>query len=286
MEWSSSEVLEIDDISTCAGYAHSQGRQCNNHLSSGKTEAAETFLDHLSRYALSSDDVIQKYLKGLAHCLLCPRWHEDQAESLVETWQRRILRFQRAQAMQKIQDLESRVEDITARLGASTLTVPQPLPLHSPAGTRALDQNRPIKTPRYNQHAIHSHTTDSSSRQRFTTLSADNLIPSTLQFSHDRNPIWSQGHYPELYEGASSSNTNRRLIIPTSALAHRAQDKKDQSQTFKEAQIDCPICFEGYESSQDMSRCRGCLEKFHGSCIEAWLGQCKEASINETCPCW
>lgn len=311
MQWSPWEVLEINDVSTCAGYAHSQGRRCRNCLSSAKIGEARILLEHMSCYAISSDDVIHERLDVLAPRLLCAQWHEDQAKSLVATWKQRMLRFQRAQAVQKIQDLESTVEAITMRLEMSSLAVPQPHSSHVPVVTRAPNEDRRVRsgerttahsnprassirqrfTTAHSNHTAssirqrfttaHSNTTASSTRQRFTTVYTNGCEPSVIQYDGNGTLPWS----PESYGRASSSGLTPKPVVKT-----QAPEAKDESRTLEQAGSDCPICFDEFESKVDgevgVSRCHGCLEKFHKSCIKAWIKQCEGTSVNTTCPCW
>ena len=280
MQWFAWEVLQIDDIATCASYAHSQGRRCRNPLSYARKEAAEVLLNQLSRYAISCEGLIHESLEVLASYLLCPQRHEDQAESLIETWKRRILRFQRMRAMQEIQDLESTVGDITASLEASSLTAPQLStscrpPTNFVFTTNASPQSQECDT-------AQSASISSSSRQRFTTTYTHEIRSSDVQFvNRNDNLLRSRDRVEKLYKETSSSQ-----LTPVPATSQQAQGSNDQSQTLQEAKSDCPICFEGYQDRDDVSRCHGCLEKFHESCIKAWLEQCKERSVNVTCPCW
>lgn len=282
MQWFPSEVLEIDDISTCAGYAHSQGRRCCTRLSSAKTEAAEILLEQMSRYAISSNEVINRRLESLGRHLLCAQWHENQAGSLVETWKRRILRSRRALMVQEIQDLERTVEDITSRLERSSLTVPHALSSHGPSGTRSLVEDRLVQPQRYN--AVHPATLSSSSRQHFTSVYAQGSVSSHLQFDNGSSPLWSRHYSSYLYKGASSSG--ERSTPSPLATTRQSQTNDNHNQTHSINQPDCRICLDRLESMHNVSRCHGCLEKFHPGCIKAWVERCEEMSVNATCPCW
>ena len=225
MESRSAEVLEIDDITTCAGYAYLEDRRCNTQLSSGKTEAAKTFLDHLSSCALSADDTIHEYLWALARCQLCPQRHQDQAESLVEKWKLRIFRVRTASVVQALRDFQTMENEITARLGASRLSEPQPASSHTSLRTAVLDEHRPIETHEYSP--SHSLSIASSSRQRFTTVHTDDLVSSNLQTNRDGSPISFQNSDPQLGKDASLFIRLRALL--SSAVKRHAQGRDDQS---------------------------------------------------------
>lgn len=282
MQWSPYDVLKIEDISTCVGYAHSQGRRCGNRLSYEKIEGAQNLLNYMSTYALSMDAETHKDLETLAIYLLCSQRHRHQAESLTETWKRQILRLQRARVVQEIQGLKFTVEDITARLEASSLTVPHPALSHDSSRARARDENWAVQAQEHN--AGHSNATSSSSRLRFTTIETNGLPPSNLLFGYDGNFSWHDNNRPDPFKGASPSD--RRSTPPPSAEVRQAKNGNHQSLPHTEAKTGCPICLDKFESKKDESRCHGCLEKFHESCMREWLKQCEKTRVNTTCPCW
>ena len=243
-----------------------------------RKDAAEVLLNQISRYAISCEGLIHESLEVLASYLLCPQRHEDLAESLIETWKRRILRFQRMRAMQEIKDLESTIGDITARLEASSLTAPQLSTSYRPPTNFVFTTNASPQS--QERDTAQSASTSSSSRQCFTTVYTHEIRSSNVQFVN-RNDNLLRSRDNKLFEETSSSQ-----LAPLLAIGQQAQGRKGPSQTLQEANSDCRICFKGYEGWDDVSRCHGCLEKFHESCIKAWLEQCKEMSVNVTCPCW
>ena len=217
--WNPYQVLELDGISTCVGYAHSQGRRCGNQISFAKTESAEILLDSMSGYPVPSGITTHEYLEELAHYLLCPQRHEDQAESLIETWKRRILRFKRAQVEQEIQNLQDTVDDITAKLEASSLTAPHPPFLRGSPRTRVTGENRPVQSQGYN--AVHYSATSSSSAQRSSTVHNDNSRPSITQINTtnaDRVP-----NRPRYNMQSSIPSVYPPLISPPSATVRQAE---------------------------------------------------------------
>lgn len=285
VQWSPYKILEIDNTWTCAGYARTQGRRCSNHLSFAKTDAAGMLLNRISHHTISSDEAFYRRLEALVYCLLCSQWHGNQAKSLLETWKRRILTFQRTQAVQKIQSLEITVEDITAKLEASSLTVPQPFSSHRSSEDRVLEENRSAQSQEYNIHgALRPSAISSSSSQRFPTVRNGYTLSPGLLLNDSGNPLWRQSKKQVSYKGTTSSD--RRTTPPTPARAQQAVNGNSQIHTLKEAKSDCPICFDGFESRHTVSRCHGCLEKFHESCINLWLEQSKETTVHATCPCW
>ena len=257
MRLKASEVLQINDTFTCAGYSYSQRRPCNNHLYFFKRELAEYLLNCMTYYEVCCDDGICGCLRELAFSLLCTPRHEDQVEFLVGTWKRRILWFQRAQMVQDIRNLESTVADITMKLGRSSLSVAQHIVLRSPSRTNARDEYRPPQ-PR-GHYIFHSNTTSPSFR--VTTLRADNWEPSDLASDYARNLDGSQYDGSEIYTSTSSSD--EASTPPPSAAVRQAPNGNSQSPNPKEAKTHCPICLDAFESGYCVSRCHGCLVRFH-----------------------
>lgn len=210
MPWFPYEVLEIDDISACVGYADSRDRRCGNRLSFAKTEAAEILLGRMSCDVSPSTARMNEYLEQLAHYLLCPPWHDGQAPSLIATWKQRVLRFRRTQVVQAIRDLETTMNDITARLEASSLAYPQPAPSYDLSRTRVLEENSPVRP-----NAVPHSGASSSSRQRFTTLNSNVSEPSSPQLNANGQ------HFPQHSMHNSPSSSYWRSIPPTSAAVRR-----------------------------------------------------------------
>lgn len=204
IRWKASEVLQINNTSTCAGYSYSRRRPCNNHLSPAKTHSAEYLLTCLSYSLLYSDVAMDVDLRNLARFLLCTPRHENQAEFLCETWKRRFLWFQRAQMGQKIQEWESMLEDITVRLGQSSLSIAQPQVLHGPSRANELDEHRPAQ--QREPYAVHSNAASSSTRQYFTALRPDNHVSSDLALDRPRNLDGPRYDGPESYASISTSD--------------------------------------------------------------------------------
>lgn len=282
MQWYPLEALEIVDISTCAGYAHSQGRPCCNRLSSAKRDAAKILLEQMSHYSISSNEAINRHLESLARNLLCAQWHENQAGPIVETWKRRVLSSQRAVMLRAIRDLERSVDDITSQLALSSLTVPHAVPSNDSSGTRSLAEDRIVQPQRY-QH-VRPVFPNTSSTPYLASVPLHGSGSSNMQSANEHNFLRSQYQVAEVYQGASSSS--ERSTPLSSTTTRRTQANEDLSQNSKTIQPDCPICLDELECKHNVSRYHGCLEKFHPSCIKAWVEQCKEMSADATCPCW
>ena len=282
MEWSPSEILEIHDITACAGFSHSQGQRCRSPLSAIKKGVAELILDHMSSLAISSDESIFEQLETLASNLLCSQRHEYQAQSLVSTWTQRILTFQTAQVEREAQELQNRIRKIVIRLRESSLEVPQSLLFPIPVTTRVPDEDMPIKTRELD--AVDTGATSSASNPRSTTVYRDDGTPSVMYFDTAGNILPSQGDSPGAYEGAHFSDPHSPHLPPFELPSE--PQAKDESQTPEEAPLGCVICLEDSICQHCMVVCDRCQTKFHESCMGKWLKVCDEGSVDVSCPCW
>ena len=236
MWWNPFQVLGIEDISICVGYSHAQGSRCRKHLTYAQIEAAGNLLDHLSRPTVSLNTVTYRQLEDLSHYLLCPQLHKPQAESLIETWRRRILRFHKVQLLQKIQRLRSTVDVITATLEETSLTVPLPISLHDSSRRRVLDENRPIRSQGHNVPDAHDRSafSSSSSRRRYTMVPLPDVY-----LGYDPNILSYYDDHSRIHNGGSASNGHS--TPPLSAPVKPIQSANDQSQPHKEVQTGYPI---------------------------------------------
>ncbi|BCS25985.1 uncharacterized protein APUU_50696S [Aspergillus puulaauensis] len=79
----------------CLGFAYTQGRRCLNHTNARDRKTAVSLLYKGTR-DLHQGHHIDDLLEDLAPLVLCRRWHQNQAAEFVETWQRRVHRFERS----------------------------------------------------------------------------------------------------------------------------------------------------------------------------------------------
>ncbi|KAL2802371.1 hypothetical protein BJX63DRAFT_437929 [Aspergillus granulosus] len=89
-----SEILKLDPEGEphCAGIAVSKGRRCQLRTNQYGRRTALSLLDKGTadlRAGLCIDDILQ----DLAPHVLCTRWHQGQASTLVSQWQRRVDRY-------------------------------------------------------------------------------------------------------------------------------------------------------------------------------------------------
>ena len=95
-QWAPAEILQIEPNSlglTCIGHAKTQGRRCRNPIAyANRQEAAKILLD-MARLDPGSPR-LDSELEELASCLLCRRWHQDQAGAIKRQWRRDIQNHQ------------------------------------------------------------------------------------------------------------------------------------------------------------------------------------------------
>ncbi|KAL3447337.1 hypothetical protein BJX65DRAFT_94368 [Aspergillus insuetus] len=89
-----SSILKLDPEGEpfCAGFAPSKGRRCSARTNARGRKAALDLLDE-GTADLHAGLCIDDILEDLAPHVLCTRWHQNQASSLVSTWQARIDRY-------------------------------------------------------------------------------------------------------------------------------------------------------------------------------------------------
>lgn len=91
-QWSPQEVLKIEDIFTCSGWAHSKGRKCYNRIAKENRELATDIMDDMADLDIRSAD-FKASLKSLAKPLLCRAYHTkdpDQHKALRKQWGKHI----------------------------------------------------------------------------------------------------------------------------------------------------------------------------------------------------
>ncbi|KAL4746502.1 hypothetical protein BDW72DRAFT_184755 [Aspergillus terricola var. indicus] len=90
-----SEIISLypEDEPFCAGYAPSQGRRCRMRTNASNRASAMAILNRATKKLHKGQMPSLDLLIDLAHCTLCTRFHQGQAEGLAEKWRRVIERF-------------------------------------------------------------------------------------------------------------------------------------------------------------------------------------------------
>ncbi|KAL2839568.1 hypothetical protein BJX68DRAFT_198158 [Aspergillus pseudodeflectus] len=89
-----SSIIKLDPEGEpfCAGFARSKGRRCCVRTNARGRKTALSLLDE-GTADLHAGLCIDDILEDLAPHVLCTRWHQNQASSLVSTWQARVDRY-------------------------------------------------------------------------------------------------------------------------------------------------------------------------------------------------
>lgn len=90
--------LKPEEEPHCVGFAATKGRRCHNPINARDRKMAVTLL-HKGTRDLHQGYPIDDLLEDLAPLALCNRRHQNQAAEIVETWQRRVQRFERSSNM-------------------------------------------------------------------------------------------------------------------------------------------------------------------------------------------
>ncbi|KAL4757716.1 uncharacterized protein BDW70DRAFT_142959 [Aspergillus foveolatus] len=90
-----SEIISLypEDEPFCAGYAPSQGCRCRMRTNASNRASAMAILELGTKKVHMGQMPTRDLLIDLAHCTLCTRFHQAQAEGLAERWRQDIERF-------------------------------------------------------------------------------------------------------------------------------------------------------------------------------------------------
>ncbi|KAI9725780.1 MAG: hypothetical protein M1834_009747 [Cirrosporium novae-zelandiae] len=89
--WCPLDILCIDPEgdASCVGIACSKNRKCKAVVAKATRIKAQKFLDEIAQLPADSEEVRQKLI-DLAHYLLCKRFHQNQADEMMEKWWSKI----------------------------------------------------------------------------------------------------------------------------------------------------------------------------------------------------
>ena len=296
MPWLSvREDIGIDDIDTCVGYAFTKNRRCRNPIPFDDKNRACATLKRMSQIDIQwkqlTDNLLDEdVFEELAELLLCSLHYWDQKHSFITGWKQRALARERERRLQEVRVHVNTVETITTMIESVSLAAKKAVRERVVSSIREDEEDESIETPE-NDAFYASRPSAASSSGRHSTTSHDQYPRSVdSQYSYRSNLI-KQVHNAHFYE--SNSVSERRSTPPKSgSTTHDSYDKKQysydkkQSQSLEDFETVCPICLDSFENTHTVSRCRGCLEKFHGDCIETWLQQRVNTDTYAECPYW
>ena len=275
MRWLSvREDLGINNIDTCLGYALSKNRRCRNPISFTEKEWACATFKRISESGIQREQLIDDHLdedvfEELAELLLCSLHYWDQKHSLITGWKQRALARERERRLQEARASENTVETITTMFESVGLAAQRTI-LERITSSTGVDASRTGAASTSNRHSTSSQTHVPGSRDS--------------HYSYRSDLVRQQVHNAHLHEGKSSSVG--RSSPPASDPTPRGSYDNKRSQFLKDLEPFCSICLDSFEDTHNISRCRGCLKKFHGGCITTWLQQCLDTDMNESCPHW
>ena len=284
---------------TCVGYAASKGRRCGCAIAAANRREASKTLDHMSRLQPTSTR-LEEMLESLAPRLLCKRFHQNQAATIVERWQGDLANFRAT--LPPAQDEPTTIETLSETLAdlASTLNRQNAnaresaiAALPSLARTltgllnavESLRASVPESNPSAAAQEVHGEQEHESPDAR--------TLPGQYPDSRDTTPgILEPDIQPEEDQAAfrpqaSSHETNHRagLVVEEGNEEDLEEDGIEQERhTWGRRLIEghCTICLEGLDNGDDLVWCVAqCGQNFHEGCIDLWRAI---DEYTQTCP--
>ena len=281
--------LGVDNIDNCVGYALSKNRRCRNPIPFASKEQACEIFKRMSENGippeqLTDDHLDEDVFEELAELLLCSLHYADQKDSLITGWKQRALTRQREPGVREMRASETTVETITTMVENVSLTTRYTILERFTSSTGVHEEEASIGTLESDAFDTSRPSTASSSGRQSTTSHDRYPRSKDSHYSYRSNRIRQQLHNARFSEGKSSSE--RRSTSPTyNPTPHDSYDNEQPKPPGK-LETFCPICLDSFKNTQNISRCRGCVEKFHGDCITIWLQQRVDKDMSATCPCW
>ncbi|KAJ0421703.1 hypothetical protein BJY00DRAFT_102990 [Aspergillus carlsbadensis] len=296
-----SSILKLDPEGEpfCAGFAPSKGRRCSARTNARGRKSALNLLDE-GTADLHAGLCIDDILEDLAPHVLCTRWHQNQASSLVSTWQARVDRYLSSISVPRSPRRPSQTSrpapmlsfNASSGSGASTTSrTAQQQPATSVL--RPTSRAPQPRTPA-NPEPVRRIISTSTSTAPVAIPGATSTIPSRSS-SHVPPPsrlppapiVRPRGVVRRPVHGDCSICLDplRKLNTPTVGEASNAHgdgasgnnDEKDD----EESEDEEPESEEEEEGEEDLAWCKSqCGVNYHKKCIEKWLAEAHRT----TCP--
>lgn len=253
----------------CAGFAPSKGRRCQIRTNASMRRTAVLLLD-LGSKQLRAGQCVDDVLHDLAPCVLCTRYHQNQAQSIVTAWKRRVRRFWSAQAAALATASPHQSNRRPPSFGVTWRDSPQT----SVPSTASSSRNR--------EH----HRTEISHLAANSSNASDPRPPTTTSMMPERSNSLSNTSSMLLREAEEPTCDPATVIVPR-GHAHR-----------RLVEGDCSICIEpitrldgnatsridGNESRELVWCKRSCGHNFHKACIDSWIAQPRAEGRQASCP--
>ena len=270
--WDAIEVLKIHNVWTCAGFAPSKGRRCQNPIAAHNRATGLQILDTLGDLDLTSRRVKQN-LETLAPTILCRRNHQGQASSMVSQWLAMV---------EKLHEERERLVSLQMQREAAALRSQARISRRRLASTQTIEVS--TRTTRI------SSTTEA---RPATPVLRNSQLPTPPTTPRRRTSNTNQAtDEPQSSRAEPSQSTTHHLPPPaappspslTEPIATSPPASPLPSHTHTVSVEDCAICFEPMPSHTAIAS--ECGHSFHAPCINRHLGYQDSLSPPQphTCP--
>ncbi|KAF2006417.1 hypothetical protein P154DRAFT_518030 [Amniculicola lignicola CBS 123094] len=308
--WDPETVLELLGDSCCVGYAPSKRRKCHMPISFGSQSEMDSLLNKMSKLQPGSS-AVRNSLQTLATTGLCRRFHQYQADDVVNKWERKIRRAfpepeedTRSASEIRREDLEA-VEQFVASFGGRDTAWHRLLISHietraTPASNGDSSSTR-TSTPSRTSAAIRGPArseTSTSSRTSPSTRTTTSLriLTSPEDSSPFRTPSIPPPSSPRSPATQSSSSSPLATVAESPRAAQTPPSPRIEAPppcrrthvARRSLAEECSICYDDENMSEewleDLVWCKSsCGNSVHKACFELWKRQCGELGRDVTC---
>lgn len=251
--------LSPESDPSCVGFAPSKRRRCQIHPKKSMTDTAVLLLE-LGSKQLRAGQSVDALLDSLAPCVLCTRFHQNQAQGIVAGWKNRIREFWSTQA----------------------------------AATSPRQSND--RPPSSQTETGISSTASASGRQdggyHRVANSATISVPSapSTALAERSNPLPSTSPMPP--QGASEPTRDPATITTPRERVHRRPVEGDcgicmerMTRLNESAELGDNTSRIGGNEDQELVWCKSsCGNNFHRVCMGIWVAQSRQSGRQTPCP--
>jgi hypothetical protein len=284
--WCPEDILNLCEDGRCVGFAPSRRRKCQAIIRCTNANMVGKIIDEISRQR-PDPILLRPWLLRLAAHGLCVRFHQDQADAMVERWTNKI------NAAFPAGTSSARAPSPTSVAASSiSLTAPsQPdnlretiretmrctnellerLNNHSPGQTPSISR---ISTSDISSLALSRHSTIPSDSSEHTTTSSSSDVTRPTRTAILPRPR------PQIFRTVTVPSTDENSTRSTASVTPTPQTQHCTRRHARRLALDdtCPICFEGDNLSDcdavDLVWCKSsCGRSAHKSCFETWRAQ-------------
>ena len=280
--WNAQNTLQITS-NCCVGHAYSKGRTCRIRLAAHNVHKGDTILKDLSTRQPDLDALRPK-LRRLAEVLLCPRWHQDQAQDMVDQWAGRI---KEAYPCSTTTDSQRATASSTATAMSGTNHRHVPISRSGTLTPTTASLSSTTEREAVEELIALMQETLRTAQRRLGEL--EEAEPSTL------TPPSSTPTIPRIATSDIPSPALSRASTNNSTAATPVHQSRDVSPTSSRPCIErhvrrraiddeCPICRQDFLLRDGLVWCRSsCGRTVHRACFEAWEAECRAGGRRATC---